>query len=373
MKGYLVRLTSFASLFALTVAMLPASAAQPTITISVPNANGEIMQADKAGYATTTFGWDPTMGYTTSSRIVFYVTWSKNQSTVTAPSSTWTLAPCANAQTTLFGAAGSFAYTNQPASKIGEAVWTFSSSTVANPGADNVCFRVPVTEDTAGTLVKRNFSVAFINENTSNPDFGAVLFYVGNDVNGIGGNDVYVTGYIVPTLSFMIASTTVGGTPTNNIFYEQHVCDLGFLDYTQRESCSYRLKISTNAQGGFQTTIESDHKFGTGYATLTDIADNGTTTIGIESYGMDFFGALEGGRNTTTGAFDQPMIVSGTFTTNTSPVPVTPATLISSYTDGFAGTSTAQTALVTHWAATSPGTPSGHYSHTVTYRTTGNF
>lgn len=341
MKGYIVRLFSFVALVAMAAAMLPANAGGVTLTYTTP-ANGEIDTAAADGYATTTFGWTQSGDYSNGDTITVVIS--------PAPSSTANVQACTPAPATAFGGAGSFGSFTPTG-----ATWTWSAD--ATTDTDTVCLRLPVTD--AGVVTTTNISVAILTSG-ANVDYGALLYYIG------GGNDVLVTATVPSTLSFAIVSSTALGVPKND-------CALGSLTTGAVAECDYRIKISTNAAGGFTSTIGSDKLLSTPeYATMTSVANDTAVTAGTEGYGMAVTGATYGGRDPSTGLFDQAVTEEGTFIADDSPVPTAPTAFIS-YTDGFWSTSTLSTTLVEHKAAISPVTPAGFYSQTVTYTVTGSF
>lgn len=182
--------------------------------------------------------------------------------------------------------------------------------------------------------------------------------------------NVFVTGSVAPLLSFSVrdASNTV----------ETNSCDLGTLSAAVTSTCSYRLRIETNASYGFSLSLQADHSFRTpAYATMTDVGDNLPLGAGNEAYGIMVSGASLGGLNPgTPHLFDQPIQVSGilgtTFDTSVSPVPTSSTVLLDS-SSVFSATSTAATTLVTHFATISSATIAGQYSQTVTYLVTARF
>ncbi len=350
MKEYLIRLFSFAILFSLAVSMIPANASGVTITVNTPT-NAEADAADSAGYATTTIYWQSTGNYSNTNTITLTAAWSGSG----APSTTQqTLKNCTPASTTAFGAAGSYSF------GAGTATWTFSAD-VTGPKTGGLCVKVPVTTNTAGTLTTQNFSEAILTSGTT-VDYGAAMVYVN------GGNDVTVTATVPATLSFMI-------TDPASLTTEKHTCALGTLTTAAVASCSYRLKIQTNAKSGYTAQVDTDHAFATGYATMTDIGAGGTVTAGTEDYGVAMTVASSGGRDPATFLFDQPAVAQAGFAANDFPLPLTFTNFVA-YTGPFVVTSTTafiQTNLVTHKAAISGGTGAGNYVQHVTYRVTGSF
>ncbi len=237
--------------------------------------------------------------------------------------------------------------------------------TVATTTASQTTFTATSTLSFV-TTTPRNYSIAVF---TSSPvDFGAALFAVN------GGNQVTITATTPASLSFAIRNS--GDSADTN------ACALGTLSTAAINTCSYRLRIATNAANGFQTTIQADHDFASGSATMTNIGDNAVFAAGTEAYGIQTLtGATTGGRNGGGTAYDQPVVENGgpvgfTFNTDASPVPTSTAPVIVSYTNSFnpgASPSTTSTSLIAHAAAINAGTPVGNYSQTVTYTVTATF
>ncbi|MEI6462456.1 MAG: hypothetical protein WCO33_02185 [bacterium] len=202
---------------------------------------------------------------------------------------------------------------------------------------------------------------------TTPVDYGAFLYYVGNT------NQVKVTATVTPTLSFTIRNTadsaeqaTVSGLKT---------CVLGVLTTTAVGTCSYRLKVSTNAASGYAVSYKSDTRFTNGTYNFTDAAIGGsgtTITAGTEGYGIvltpgaSSSGATIARDNTNFGA------TAGTayrITQTSGPYPV----YTSNGTNAPSGTDTTNTALVAHQVAISAATPTGNYTHTITYTASATF
>ncbi len=343
MNKYYLKLTSFVALFTMCVAMLPAHA--DGVALTRDPANGEIAAAGTDGFVTTTVYWTSESEYATGTQIRMTVDWSD-----TGIGSTTVLGACAT--TTAFGVSGSY----EAGATASQIVFTLAD-TVTAPANGGVCVRVPVAM-AGGDLYEGNFSLAVLTSN-ANADYGATEFYVN------GGNDVLVDASVQPTLEFAIVSST-------NLAIEKHDCHLGTLAPGAVNECDYRLKISTNAQGGFAVTIESDKELSTAsYATITSIAENGTVTADTEGYGIEVVGATIGGNN-GSGVYTSPVVEAGDFNDDDTPVPTAPTSFLT-FGNSFIGSSTLSTTEVTHQAAMDGGTVVGYYQHTVTYRITPTF
>jgi len=221
----------------------------------------------------------------------------------------------------------------------------------------------PVVLNTSSTA-PTNYSIAI--RSSSPVDVGAALFYA------YGGNLVTVTADVGSTLSFAIR--TAADTANTN------TCALGTLSTAASSTCSYRLRIGTNASGGFNTTIAANHDLATGSATMTQVVDDTAVPApaGTEAYGIEAYGASSGGRSGNL--FTQPVVMDSpagfTFNTNTSPVPTSTQSFFHYTTGSFdpgSAPNLTNTTLVRHFANISNGTAAGSYNQTVTYIVTGNF
>lgn len=236
--------------------------------------------------------------------------------------------------------------------------------TVATTTAASTTFAVPLTFTFDATAANYSFAVF-----TSDPtDFGAALFYAN------GGNEVAVTANVPASLSFAIRNAADSA--------DTNACALGTLSTGAVSTCSYRLRIATNAASGFTSTILADQDLATGSATMTAVTDNGAFAAGTEAYGIQTLtGATEGGRATSTGLFTEPAVeaapVGFTFDVDASPVPTSSAQTFISYTASAFNTgaapSTTSTSLVTHAAAINSGTAAGNYTQTITYTVTATY
>ncbi|MDD5726402.1 MAG: hypothetical protein PHC53_03270 [Patescibacteria group bacterium] len=338
MRGYLVRFLSFIALFGLALTMLPANAGGVGISITTPT-NGEIDSAASTGFATTTISWTSSATYLNGATVQLAL--------APVPSST-AITECLPATTSIGGAT----YTFGSASSSG-AVWTLTGNAATT--AVTLCVLVPVTNGPA-LISAKNFSEAIVTTGAT-VDFGAAMFYVN------GGNDVTITATVPATLSFMI-------TDPANINLEQHTCNLGNLSMSAVNSCSYRLKIQTNAQNGFGAKIKEDHDLATGYATITNVADL-HVTAGFEEYGVNLVTSTYGGRNPNTGLFTEPATAWHPIANDYS-IPTLATGFVSS-TNAFYATSTGATQLVTHKASINGATVVGSYSQRVTYYVYGHF
>lgn len=245
------------------------------------------------------------------------------------------------------------------ATTTNSATYTVTSSTKTTYTMD-LClsFAFPVTAV--------NYSISIL---SSNPvDFGSALFYAN------GGNQVTVTATVPASLSFSIRNAADSA--------DTNTCALGILDISTTSTCSYRLRIATNASNGFQAKILANQDFGAGSATMTNVVNDGTQpNAGSELYGLSLIqGASEGGRNTTTLAFTEAVTENPTagytFNADPSPVPTSSAQNFIGWSAAFQtgnAPSATTTSFVEHAASISAGTAAGSYSQVVTYTVTGSF
>jgi hypothetical protein len=342
MNKYYLKLTSFVALFAMCVAIMPANAANVTLTYSDP-ADGEI-DSHTAGFYDVEVGWNTATDYAIGTDIRVTLAWSDTNVT----GSSTALAACSGV-TTAF--TGNVTYSGQTADTL---IITFTSAGTA--GAGTICVSVPVAD--AGVLYEGNFSLAIITSN-SDADYGAIEYYVG------GGNDVLVDASVQPSLEFAIVETSDVGTET-------HACHIGTLTTASAETCDYRLRVSTNAASGFDISIEADDDLGAGHATITSVVAGTNIVGGTEAYGIAVTPAGSGG-NDGTGVFTTPITVEAPFNgANYYPVPLSDTPFLS-YTNSFIGTDAGSTTIVEHAAAIDGATVVGYYQQNVTYRVTPQF
>jgi hypothetical protein len=351
MKSFSLRVISFVGAFVLLAVQLPADAAG--VTISLSDGSGP---ADAGNGGQT----EITTSYTTSG---FYVTGTYLTFTI-APAATSTLSNCGTEDKTFATLGDIFRVTSSWDNS--NAVFSFARN-IATSTAGSMCVSYGLT-----TSTPTNYSIAILatsgtTEYTAT-DFGAALYYV------LGGNQVQVSATVPAILSFSIRNS--GDSANTN------VCQLGTLSISAVSTCTYRLRIATNAASGFSTTIQADHDFSTPtFATMTNIVNDASFVAGTEAYGIQtLVGATIGGRQATSSFFTDPVVESNfattTFIVDASTVPTSSAGIIISFPRPFntgPAPSTTTTSAITHAAAISAGTPTGNYSQTVTYLVTGTF
>jgi hypothetical protein len=193
---------------------------------------------------------------------------------------------------------------------------------------------------------------------TSSNDHGAAFQYVGQ------ANVVVVTGTVYDTLSFDIRNSA--DTANTN------VCDLLEITTAAANSCSYRLKVATNAVNGYTMSVATSGGFTNGLTSFANAAAGaaGTAIVaGTENYGVN----VVGGASTTGAAVTVATPYSGS---NSVSYVNTTANTLYTVAGGNAPTAsgdTTNTALITHNAAVSSTTNPGVYTQTVTYTVTPSF
>lgn len=244
----------------------------------------------------------------------------------------------------------------------GDYVYTFNDAT-AGIGNSGLEFCINVTADAnAG-----NVAVDISDSQVAN-DFGSVLLYNGND------NDVLVTADVGVSLTFAIR--------TNDDTTDTNACDLGTLTTAAVGSCSYRLKVSTNASDGYLVRINSNGdllKAGSGDVLDPDDIDKitedgagalGTVTAGTEGYGAKLLaGSATNGNVTETSPWndDDTPIPYDTTGDIGEQMYASDGANVPGATDGT------NTALVTHNAAIDSYTETGNYTQTVSYMVTARY
>lgn len=196
---------------------------------------------------------------------------------------------------------------------------------------------------------------------TSTADFGGNFQYVGE------ANVVEVRAFVPLRLAFNIRDAADSAN-TN-------VCDLGEASTTSVVDCSYRLKVSTNAAGGYTVSMETDGDLTNGVYSITNAAAGPTgsaISAGTELYGVN----IDAGSITSTGSIATlPAFTAGGSNvveySSATPVNIIQATGPNSSPVG--GGDTVNTSLVTHRLAIDDNTPVGSYTQRITYKVTPTF
>lgn len=273
-----------------------------------------------------------------------------NTIAITAPAGV-TIANCATGTTNADGDAtpdGSGAVASQTYT------YTFTAITTnADTSGINICINLSGPTG--------NYGISFTDAKTinTNNDYGAALVYIGN------ANIVTVTAQVEPALSFVIRNSADNGNTDS--------CALGTLSLTAVNTCSYRLKVTTNSSSGYTIQINTDgdlRRSGSGNVAdnldIDPVVENNTVTAGAEGYGIALAaGSITGGTLT----------LQGNFTDNDTPLPISSATNleIANGNNNPGTTDTTNTTLVTHRASMDGDTSTGNYTQQVTYTISANF
>ncbi|MFA5130572.1 MAG: hypothetical protein WC477_06715 [Patescibacteria group bacterium] len=344
----LIQLGTLTILFLIVISFTPVIASGVAITLS--DGSG-IADGGSGDQTDVNISWTSSGFYTTGTTMTFTI----------SPATTSTIADCGTPSTSFGGSTGSFgSFTTS------SAVFT-ADQAVATGTLGSLCLRFQFVTSTA-TNYSISMNVTSSTTGFTTTNIGAALYYV------LGGNQINVIATVPSSISFSIRNEA--DTADTN------TCALGTLSLSQVNTCSYRLRIATNAVSGFFATMQTDGGLTNGSASMTPITNDTAFAAGTEAYGISLLqGATTGGYS--GGNFAQPIVEAGaavdsglTFDVDSTPINFTSATTILSYAGPFeTGTapSATSTSLITHAASVGSGTLNGDYSQHVTYRVTGSF
>ena len=243
--------------------------------------------------------------------------------------------------------------TNATASGVTTSTITIAGATIASGATVTISTTGLTSPSTAG-----NYSFTI---DTDASDAGAVLQYVGQY------NVVNVRAFVPVFLSFNIRNTA--DTADTN------VCDLGTATVTAVNTCSYRLKVATNATNGYSITAVASGDLTNGTYSMTNAAagPTGTTpTAGTESYGVFITPGTITGSGGTISAVAPYATTAGKIVNYSQ---TTAATILTATKPNFPSASgdTTRTSLITHSLAIQNSTPAGYYTQTITYKVAPSF
>jgi hypothetical protein len=234
---------------------------------------------------------------------------------------------------------------------------TTSSITTAAPIAASATLTISMTGLTTPSAAG-NYTFT-ISTPISN-DYGANFQYVGQY------NVVQVRAFIPVSLSFNIRNAA--DTADTNL------CDLGTASTTAVNTCSYRLKVSTNASNGYTIAMLVDGNLTNGSTSITNASagPTGTTVVaGTEMYGATVAGGAINGLGGTVTLTAPYTSVGANVVAYSNLVS---ANILSANRPNFpAATDLVNTSLITHRLGISNNTGSGYYDQNVTYRVTPAF
>jgi hypothetical protein len=190
--------------------------------------------------------------------------------------------------TTAIGSAGGFRYTSATG-ETGGSAYSFSATNITNPSATSTAFaRVATYTDTACSTP------------SAGEDTGVAAFAI---ISGIS-----VTATVAETLTFEISAVasgqTVKGAVTTNFATATTTLPFGTLSTTTNQIGAHDLTVSTNASGGYTTTVQYTGALTSGANTITDWTgpnDNPTAfpSAGTEAWGYTTNDAALGTGTTT--------------------------------------------------------------------------
>ncbi|MBN1325437.1 hypothetical protein JW977_00435 [Candidatus Falkowbacteria bacterium] len=176
----------------------------------------------------------------------------------------------------------------------------------------------------------------------------------------IGTNEVIITGTVDPTLTLAIVELG-GDTPTT-------ACALGTITPTNIETCGYRTKVSTNANGGYNAYIKVDGSLTSGSHNITDVVAADDIDAGTEEYGVsstdtdaDIIENTSGHTCTELDHQSSYAMPADPLTTNDQTVRQTSAPANAEYT------------TICHAIGISGTTSAGYYTQTATITVVGSF
>jgi hypothetical protein len=253
------------------------------------------------------------------------------------------------------------AYTGTPTITISGDI--FASTVITTSGSDTIITGQlsnglgtgePTTVTISGLTTSSAPSINPFTLYTSAGDYGAAFQYVG------GANEVTVRGIVPVSLSFTIRNAA--DTANTN------VCDMGNLSISTIGSCSYRLKVKTNAQNGYTINKTATTGFTNGSYVFANAAAGATGTA--QTAGTELYGAKidKGSVSTAGGVVTLAANFDAGATNNVDYSGLTPEALVSSdKPNNPTATDTVNTSLVTHEAGIQASTPAGIYTQKVIY------
>jgi hypothetical protein len=168
-----------------------------------------------------------------------------------------------------------------------------------------------------------------------------------------------------PTLSFAVRNTA--DTANTNI------CVLGLAKTNSLSSCSYRLKVSTNAASGYTVYVKTSTGLSNGIHSMSNASvgsgggggtDISGANVGVEKYGV----VVTPGTLTSASAVNTTSVFNAGANAVLFVYPTTPTAIIQATgTNSPSATDTTHTSLITHKLNISNTTPPGDYIQNVTY------
>ncbi len=235
-----------------------------------------------------------------------------------------------------------------------------ATMTLANAISANSTVTIALNSALTTPVAAGNYAFAV---STDANDNSTSFQYVGQ------ANVVQVTAYIPVSLALDIRN------PEDTA--DTNVCDLGNQTTAAISSCSYRLKVTTNAGNGYAVAVKSsDGGLTNGSYSLIDAASGftgSTIAAGSEVYGMTVNpGSITGNGGTIDTATPFTATSSGNIVNTNTPIFTNILSANKPNSPSSSGDTT-NTSLITHKLATSSNTPPGIYTESMTYQVTPTF
>jgi hypothetical protein len=255
------------------------------------------------------------------------------------------------------------------------------------PTLDNSTWKTfEVRHSGRNTVISLNGTVYVSADDNTNINKNSNLFGVGARTGGLT-NEHRVRNVIVAKYNLAI-SAIIGPERQSFSFLSFSIrnsadtanvnsCDMGTASTTAVSSCSYRLKVATNAINGYTISMRASGVLSNGSYAINSAAagtgggggsDISNATAGTENYGVLIAkGSATGGSTTLTAAFNAGSNEVKYDTTTVSPI------IVSSGANSPGATDTTNTALITHFFNISGSTPPGNYTQSITYTVAPSF
>ncbi len=213
-----------------------------------------------------------------------------------------------------------------------------TATTTAASGGVEVCFNA------TPSTTRGNYSV-YVTDGT---DTSTALIYV-SDGDSKYDNDVEVRGEVPTNLALRVMD------PSSAVVTD--ICDLGVLNPTAVNTCSYRVAAGTNHVSGLYVEVVADSTLDNATDDIDDVVDT-TIDAGTEEHGFQVTG-------------DGSFTPQGTFNSQDNAVPSTETSMLNVASE-LDDSVEANWATVQHSASVNTVTPAGTYDQLVTYRAFAN-
>lgn len=253
--------------------------------------------------------------------------------------------------------------------------FTITLDSAAGPVAPNCAAGAATLDVAAGQVDSSTTAGNYPIHIVTSQESGSFLYYVGDE------NDVQVQADVDPVLTFVIRNAADDADQPNvaGAAVGPNLCDLGNLSDAGVQECQYRLKVTTNASGGYTVAVATDGSLRKGTDFIDNIAEDTLVTAGAEDYGVAFAAGSYDPDGVGTDYTATACTPTADFDDDDTPTATGLATGITQNLYSCAGpnnpdaTDLGNTALVTHRAEADSATPAGTYVQLVTYTVTASF